>query len=655
MTVQIVTAKSFKYGQIDNLEASSIPRGAATSALNWLTKGDHIEVRRGQKYMGTVSVNVGNGKATGIKKAVQATGDEILFGTYGKKLKYFDEPTQEWIENGIDLLGAAVVDDAGMGLESVFMSEYTGLAGNQLFLNSPNCSGYYKLMIANPTSSLNVYDAAKNFKGRILIDTNRTLLWGRVKDQTGLYGSYIDTQTYTTVSPEAVGTGNGVLVTFTHTAAGITGTRTIFAVSVTDGTETFTDNFDGTLSGSLGGTGTVNYITGAISVTFNTAPTNATPITTVYQWEDSNVHGITDFTKSATRLAGEGFIFRQDEGGGSLRAIGQYDQIYYCFHTKKTWVLNIGATDTSATNLPYRQKVGIPNERASVDTGEGIYYIDDTDKNDVKVRLLTYTVAGSTKVVPVAMSNNINLNNYLFDQAAAIQWGDLLLFACASADSTQTINGKTVALNNRVLVYNKLWKSWDLLDYNVTCFEVYNGTLVAGDSFTDNFLVLFSGFDDFDADAVPNSWIGRMDNLDVDGLKKTKKLYMQGNIGPEQKIKVSISLDNGPFVEVGGHDAIDPDTNLSRHYYAIEGSGNYVDRLQSVDIGATTMGEKEIGGGSGGNLAYNYERYFSLALDKFELVQIMFEAVSVGYASISLQKYWDVRFKGRKVPGKYRG
>lgn len=43
-------------------------------------------------------------------------------------------------------------------------------------------------------------------------------------------------------------------------------------VEVTDGVETFTDNEDGTLTGDAGGSGTVNYNTGTIVVTFNAAP-----------------------------------------------------------------------------------------------------------------------------------------------------------------------------------------------------------------------------------------------------------------------------------------------------------------------------------------------------------------------------------------------
>lgn len=45
-----------------------------------------------------------------------------------------------------------------------------------------------------------------------------------------------------------------------------------FSVIITDNTETFNDNGAGVLVGSAGGTGSVNYTTGAISVTFAAAP-----------------------------------------------------------------------------------------------------------------------------------------------------------------------------------------------------------------------------------------------------------------------------------------------------------------------------------------------------------------------------------------------
>jgi len=87
---------------------------------------------------------------------------------------------------------------------------------------------------------------------------------------------------YPSVSGESIGTGDGTTTTFNATLANvpvIPGT-----VSITDGTETFSDNGDGTLTGDAGGSGTVNYNTGAVSVTFNTAPANGAGITANYEY-----------------------------------------------------------------------------------------------------------------------------------------------------------------------------------------------------------------------------------------------------------------------------------------------------------------------------------------------------------------------------------
>ena len=74
--------------------------------------------------------------------------------------------------------------------------------------------------------------------------------------------------------------GDAVIVTFTATLAP---SNTILAGSVivnntTAPIETFTDDGSGVLTGDLGGSGTVDYDTGAVSVTFNTAPASGDEI-----------------------------------------------------------------------------------------------------------------------------------------------------------------------------------------------------------------------------------------------------------------------------------------------------------------------------------------------------------------------------------------
>ena len=56
------------------------------------------------------------------------------------------------------------------------------------------------------------------------------------------------------------------------------------SVVLTDTVETFTDNGNGILFGNYGGTGTINYSTGAGSVTFNSNPANGQAITINYQY-----------------------------------------------------------------------------------------------------------------------------------------------------------------------------------------------------------------------------------------------------------------------------------------------------------------------------------------------------------------------------------
>ena len=65
----------------------------------------------------------------------------------------------------------------------------------------------------------------------------------------------------------------------------IAGSVTVRARETTPATETFTDNGTGTLTGSLGGSGTINYTTGAWSITTAANVAAASPITIEYAYE----------------------------------------------------------------------------------------------------------------------------------------------------------------------------------------------------------------------------------------------------------------------------------------------------------------------------------------------------------------------------------
>lgn len=79
---------------------------------------------------------------------------------------------------------------------------------------------------------------------------------------------------------ESVGTGNGSTTNFTHTAvhlAVVPGT-----VTITAGAVVATDDGNGVLSGTGIAAGTINYATGAVSITYSAAPVSSLALTMAY-------------------------------------------------------------------------------------------------------------------------------------------------------------------------------------------------------------------------------------------------------------------------------------------------------------------------------------------------------------------------------------
>ena len=609
------TIRNFLKGLITSIEESSIPDGSSSTENNWITMGDHTELRRGSYMLGT---DAGVGKSR-VFVATKDDGTQMLWRARGRKIEYYDTTTEDWLECGTDIL------PVGASGEDVSFAEYHSPAGSQLWISSPNSGMLIKIMLANPETYADQYDSTKNYFGYISIKYNRMNLWGRVKDKMGYYQSHIDTRNYTTVTTEAIA-GSGLTRTGTLAFKAAGAKRTCFAVTFTDGVETFTDDYNGILTGSAGGTGTINYMTGAYAITF---AASATTVTATYQWEDATDNGIADFTYSATRVASEGNVFRQDDGGGDLLNVFSYGDTEFCMHKLKTWALTLTNDDTNANNNIFRDKVGLPYWRAGVATGDGVYYVNDTDKKNPFIGLLTLA-QGSTAVIPISISDNLDLEDYRFDEACIFEWGDYILVACRHKDHTY---------NDTVFVYSKALKCWDKLDYIVSNFAIYNGVLIGADNITNNVFELFSGMDDDDS-KISNYFEGNLTDLETQALKELKNLIIEGAIGPDQEIEVSMAFDNGSFVLI--------DT--------IKGSESYVDKSQSVDVGALTLGRGEAGGGGGSGAipAYHYLVEFKVAQDKFEKAKIRFEAIELGYASVSEVRFKDLRIKRNRIPTKYR-
>jgi len=93
-----------------------------------------------------------------------------------------------------------------------------------------------------------------------------------------------------------LGVGTGAISNYTGTVEFIPIAPGTF--TVTDGTESFVDNGTGSLTGSMGGTGTINYITGVYNITF--AANVSLGVSVIASWNVANGIGILSGNGSGT-------------------------------------------------------------------------------------------------------------------------------------------------------------------------------------------------------------------------------------------------------------------------------------------------------------------------------------------------------------------
>ena len=104
---------------------------------------------------------------------------------------------------------------------------------------------------------------------------------------------------YQEVAEEVLGTGDDETAEFSGTLENVP--LEPGSVGVTDGVETFADDGHGHLTGDAGGSGTVNYNTGDIAVTFNSSVANEVNVEVDYVTRiDGVLDEICDTTKNAS-------------------------------------------------------------------------------------------------------------------------------------------------------------------------------------------------------------------------------------------------------------------------------------------------------------------------------------------------------------------
>ena len=601
--------KLYKSGVSNLLDSEIIPSDAASTANNWYTIDGRIKLIPGKLLVGASGVA---GSVTGEIFGYKIDGTKVHWRKIGTKIQYLDGST--WTDTVTGLTSAA----------DYTFANYSSLAGT--FTYAFGIDGIYKMHNAVPGSFNTMYDSTNNFKGYALIDKGRALLWNRDTDKTGLYGSWIDTQkvvsgntgVYTAVTGEATASLSGTL---TFKAGGATRNCFAVAITITASGEAYTDNYLGVLTGSLGGTGTINYISGAYTLS------NAGVGTAAYQHEDSNERGVTDFSHTAIRVAGEGFQFPQDEGGDAILSVLIGADGYYSMKRQSAYRLLIDDADTTATNEIYRKELGLQSFRGAVSTGGGIIFINTANQEKPEMTILKKNLTGDA-VIPEILFPQFKFANYLYDDCTIDTYERYILVACKTLEATN---------NDTILLCDLTNKTVDITSFAGRTFARSAGNLFMGSSVVQSVYQLFSGFDD-DGFAIYNFWTGKAETWGSNRLKKYRKLRLKGSISADQSYQVYINYDGSGDQLVG----------------TIVGNASYVDYSSPQSIGANLIGSSQIGGDTLVNI-YPYFAELKLhKVPKFRNRMVTFKALGYGYVDIDSQMDLDIDLYEERLPSRFR-
>ena len=574
-----------------------------------ISLGDSFEIVPGAVILGTPLA--ASGRVAGLGIAQDVNGDDRLARVRDTYLEIWNPDTDSW-----DVAKNNLTDDVDTGIFG-----FRTPAGAFMLITSAS-DGPLRINLVNPTSVKDLYDAARNYRGIFPIYSNRGHVVARTGFETTVYSSYIDNDfPYTAVSNENIGTGDGVTVTFTDTLTnGLVSARTVV---VTAGAVTGTDDGEGNITGTGIASGTINYTTGAISVTFSAAPAGAAAVECDYSYETPNTEGVTDFTYNTPRQAGEGDVTLQFDGSDPTVMINEFRGTKYVFHERSIWTIVFNDDDTSVVNKVYRQNTGAASWRSIITTNDGIAYADQANPDKPVLRFLRYSEVADTEI-PEEISVNVDLTGYNFDDACGIEWEDFLIWCCKSPGAEA---------NDTMIYYNTRWKTVDFGDGNWRCFARGKDALYAGSSLSGDVYQLFVGYDLDDIDII-GEWEAKDDDLDIIELKKCKKFVLEGDMHDTQELRVEASYDEESWVTI--------DTVTASDF--LQGS-------TSTAYGALLYGAS---GGSGGVPTKRFLKEMRFGQSKFMRVKVRFVFYGTGYGRVKMYTFKDIRKKGFKLPTKFR-
>lgn len=405
-----------------------------------------------------------------------------------------------------------------------------------------------------------------------------------------------------------------------------------------------TDDFLGHINPTppnVGITGTINYITGAYSITFATAPANGASIIVNYQWENSNARGITNFNHSAVRLAGEGFQFPQDQGGDAiLNVLIGLDGSYYSAKKNSFYVLTIGDDDVTASNEVYRTQLGIQSWRGVLSMQLGIIFMNTANPEKPELTILQKNPIGGN-IEPKVLFPQFKFGNYDYSDLCIETYDRYIVLACRQQGS---------GFNDRLLLCNLSSNTVDIEPYQARTLAKDAGNLYGGSPVALTIYNIFNGFDD-DGDVIQNFWQSKNELFQLGGpgqartkrfvpavLKKHRRLRLRGLISAHQSYEVYCNYDDAGDQLIG----------------TVLGTGSYVDYTDPQSIGGPLIGGAQVGGD---DVVDAYPYFVELRIKKppkFMKRKFKFIALGFGYVDICYQNDWGLQFYEDKIPARFR-
>ena len=405
--------------------------------------------------------------------------------------------------------------------------------------------------------------------------------------------------------------------------------------------EVLTDNRMGVLSSLGGATGTINYITGAYTFNFVNNVVNTQNVFATYFYENSNNGGLTDFTFSGTRLAGEGFIPPQDKGGDPIMnvLIGQ-DGAYYSIKQQRAYQLNIGDDDVTVTNQIYYENMGIPSINSGVATQKGIMFLNTSNPDKPEMTLLVKNVVSAT-LTPSVIFSQFKFSLYDYSDAYFDTYERYIVISCKVMGAAQ---------NNRILLCNASDGTVNVSPYEARMFAKDSvANFYVGSPLQENVYQIFNGFDDL-GNPLNAYWMGTGEQYGSlksrmarwrfirEELKKFRKYHIKGMISLDQAVEVWFSFDDAPFQLMG----------------TVRGRGTYVDSGAGQSIGSNFIGQQQIGGDQLTNV-YPYFCELKMAnIPKFRKRTVKIVPTGIGYFDFNFLSDYDIMLFENRLPTRFR-